>query len=138
MIVAVASGKGGTGKTTVSVSLALANNITIADADVEEPNANILFRATIEKQIDANLPFPIIDKDKCTFCETCANFCEYNAIVVLKGLKTFVVKDMCKSCGGCRMVCPEKAITENPRSIGKINIGHRESVSYTHLRAHET
>ncbi len=129
MIVAVASGKGGTGKTTVAVSLAIsAAPVALVDADVEEPNSNILLRAEYSKIEKATLPFPVVDMKKCDFCEECSNFCAFNAIVVLKGLKVFAVPEICKSCGGCVLVCPQKAISEQPRPIGQIKFGERLQV----------
>ena len=131
MIVAVASGKGGTGKTTVAVSLAIAAApVTLVDADVEEPNSNILLRAERSTVKKAALPFPVVDMKKCDFCEECSNFCAYNAIVVLKGLKVFAVPEICKSCGGCVLVCPQKAIHEEPRDIGYIRFGERMGVNF--------
>ncbi len=129
MTVAVASGKGGTGKTTVAVSLALvAAPVTLVDADVEEPNANILLKAERHTVKKAQLPFPKINAKKCDFCEKCSQFCAFNAIVVLRGLKVFVVPEMCKSCGGCAIVCPQKAISEEPRDIGYIRLGNKDGV----------
>ncbi|MCD6594538.1 ATP-binding protein [bacterium] len=126
MIVSVASGKGGTGKTTVAVSLAIsAAPIALVDSDVEEPNANILLRADHSTSRKASLPFPVIDMKKCDFCEKCSDFCAYNGIVVLKGLKVFAVPEICKSCGGCKIVCPQDAISEEPRDIGYIKFGER-------------
>ena len=131
MIVSVASGKGGTGKTTVAVSLAIAAApITLIDADVEEPNANILLHAEKSTIRKASLPFPEIDMKKCDFCEKCSDFCAYNAIVVLKGLKVFAVPEICKSCGGCKLVCPQNAISEKPRDIGYISFGEKGDVSF--------
>ncbi len=129
MVIAVASGKGGTGKTTISVSLAIAAApVVLVDADVEEPNANILLRAEHSSVKRASLPFPIVDVVKCDFCEKCSEFCAYNAIVVLKGLKVFAVPEICKSCGGCALVCPQDAIREKPRDIGYIKFGERLNV----------
>ncbi len=131
MIVSIASGKGGTGKTTVAVSLALAaQDVTLLDADVEEPNANILLHAQINSVKKATVPFPEIDLNKCDFCEECSKFCAYNAIVVLKGLKVFAVPEMCKSCGGCVLVCPQKAIKEVPREIGYIRHGEKNKIKF--------
>ncbi len=131
MIVSVASGKGGTGKTTVAVSLALAASpVMLIDADVEEPNANILLHAERSTTKKASLPFPAIDMKKCDFCEKCSDFCAFNGIIVLKGLKVFAVPEICKSCGGCKMVCPQNAISEEPRDIGYIDFGERNRVSF--------
>jgi len=131
MLVSIASGKGGTGKTTVSVSLAIAaENITLVDADVEEPNANILLRADRSTAKKVSLPFPVFDMNKCDFCEKCSDFCAFNAIVVLKDNKVFAVPEICKSCGACKLVCPQDAISEEPRDIGYIRFGERMNVNF--------
>lgn len=132
MIVTIASGKGGTGKTTVSVSLAyaLGENITLVDADTEEPNDAILLRPEVYRSREVKVMIPEIAQHKCTFCEECSKFCAFNALVVLKGLKTFVVPEMCKGCNGCVIVCPEKAITESSRPIGYIREGERGRISF--------
>ena len=130
MLVSIASGKGGTGKTTVAVSLAIvaAPSITLVDADVEEPNANILLRAECSTTKKVSLPFPVFNMKKCDFCEKCSDFCAFNAIVVLKDNKVFAVPEICKSCGGCMLVCPQDAIAEEPRDIGYIRFGERLGV----------
>ncbi len=130
MLISIASGKGGTGKTTVAVSLAIvaAPSITLVDSDVEEPNANILLRAECSTTKKVSLPFPVFDMKKCDFCEKCSDFCAFNAIVVLKDNKVFAVPEICKSCGGCKLVCPQDAITEEPRDIGYIRFGERLGV----------
>ena len=130
MIVSVASGKGGTGKTTVAVSMAIAAApVTLIDADVEEPNANILLRAPKRDVTDFSVPFPIVDPLRCDYCEKCAEFCAYNAMIVLKGLKVFAAPEICKSCGGCILVCPQDAISEKPRKMGLINYYSRLNVN---------
>ncbi len=130
MIVSVASGKGGTGKTTVAVSMAIAAApVTLIDADVEEPNANILLRASKHDATDFSVPFPIVDPLRCDYCEKCAEFCAYNAMIVLKGLKVFAAPEICKSCGGCILVCPKDAISEKPRKMGLINYYSRLNVN---------
>lgn len=129
MVISVASGKGGTGKTIVAVSLALAAApVTLVDADVEEPNANILLKAQKFSTKSIFLPFPTVKISRCDFCEKCSDFCPYNAIVVLRGLKVFAVPEICKSCGGCAIVCPQNAISEENRKIGYIHTGERNGV----------
>ena len=117
----MASGKGGTGKTTVAVNLALAiSPEKLLDCDVEEPNVHTLLHPTEIHTSDVTVPTPVVDQDKCTLCGKCAEFCQFNAIFVGK-TKTMVYNEMCHSCGGCALVCPEGAITETPRPIGKIH-----------------
>ncbi len=130
MIITVASGKGGTGKTTVAVNLALSLGSTnLLDCDVEEPNAHTLLTPSNVRTDPVTVPVPSVDQEKCTLCGKCAEFCRFNAIFVGKS-KTMVYNEMCHSCGGCTLVCPEKAITEIQRPIGKI---HQSSIDDTHL-----
>lgn len=130
MIIAVASGKGGTGKTTVAVNLALSLGPTnLLDCDVEEPNVHTLLHPTDLQTTSVTVSTPLVTEDKCTLCGKCANFCQFNAIFVGK-TKVLVYSEMCHSCGGCSLVCPEDAITEVPRSIGKI---HQSTIGSIHL-----
>ncbi|HIE29049.1 TPA: (4Fe-4S)-binding protein [Candidatus Poribacteria bacterium] len=123
-IIAIASGKGGTGKTLVATSLALASDedIQFLDCDVEEPNAYVFLKPQLQETIPVILPFPKIDAEKCTGCGDCVEFCEYNALAVVKG-KAIVFSELCHSCGGCMLVCPENAISETARQIGVVEIG---------------
>ncbi len=121
MIITVASGKGGTGKTTVSVNLALAvDGANIFDCDVEEPNVHMLLHPEVKESHQVELLVPVVDQDKCTLCGKCAEFCQFNAIFVGKK-KVFVYSDICHSCGGCALVCPEHAITEVGNPVGKVH-----------------
>lgn len=126
MIIAVASGKGGTGKTLVATSLALSlgQNVQLLDCDVEEPNAAIFIKPQIEKTIKASVLIPGIDESKCDYCGKCAAVCEYHALVVAKN-KVLVFPEMCHSCGACALLCPRQAISEQAREIGRIEIGGR-------------
>jgi len=121
MKIAVASGKGGTGKTTVAVSLALSAGgpVTLLDCDVEEPNAGLFLPHENATMRPVTVPVPRIDTDRCTTCGKCASFCEYNAIVCI-GTSVMVFPELCHSCGGCALVCPVKAITEVPVEIGTL------------------
>jgi len=124
MILAVASGKGGTGKTTVALNLAavLQESVHLLDCDVEEPNCHIFLNPEIDSTERFTLPYPVIEENRCTGCGECSLLCAYNAIVTLKS-KPLVFPELCHGCGGCVEVCPEKAITENKREIGTIRSG---------------
>ena len=126
MIISVASGKGGTGKTTVATNLAatLQDNVQLMDCDVEEPNAFLFlpFQA-MEKEI-ITTPVPEIDKEKCNFCGKCEEICQFKAIAVLKDTAVMVFSELCHSCGGCMEVCPQEAVQEGFRELGPIEKGH--------------
>jgi MinD superfamily P-loop ATPase len=128
MIVSVASGKGGTGKTTIATSLALllsedtTQKIQFLDCDVEEPNAYIFLKPQIKKSQPVNILIPNVDKRKCSFCGECSKVCGYNAIAVLKK-EVLVFPELCHGCGGCSLLCPEDAIAEAERKIGVIEEG---------------
>ncbi len=121
MTIAVASGKGGTGKTTVAVGVAraLEQDVQLLDCDVEEPNSHLFLQLESRESGDFSIPVPRIDNDKCTACGLCSSFCEYNALARLKD-RVLVFDNLCHGCGGCRIVCPEDAITEELRPIGKL------------------
>jgi MinD superfamily P-loop ATPase len=120
MNIAIASGKGGTGKTTVAVNLALSlEDVQLFDCDVEEPNCNLFLGYELEKVGDINVPTPVIGRDKCNLCGKCSDFCMYNAIALLPG-EAMVFPSLCHGCGGCTIVCPMQAIVEEGRSIGII------------------
>ncbi|MBU8933424.1 MAG: ATP-binding protein [candidate division Zixibacteria bacterium] len=127
MKISVASGKGGTGKTTIATNLAVAigrmgKTVAYLDCDVEEPNGHLFLKPEIKEQIDVTVPVPRVDLDKCTLCGDCSAACEYHAIAVL-GKTVEVFDSLCHGCGGCLDVCPEDAIEEIPRTIGQINRG---------------
>lgn len=132
MIITVASGKGGTGKTTVAVNLAIATGATIYDCDVEESNANIFLKANLQKIEDVFLMNPSFDLNKCTFCKKCAEFCAYHAIAVLPSDLLFF-PELCSGCGGCKIVCEHDAIEEGKRKIGEIYHGKNEIEIYQGL-----
>ncbi len=124
--IAVASGKGGTGKTTVAVSLAVTaarlGSAVLLDCDVEAPNDHLFFSIDFEEQQLVELQVPVVDLDACNGCGKCAEVCRYNAIAVLLE-KPVVFPELCHSCGSCTLVCPENAISEQPRRIGKLDRG---------------
>ena len=121
MIIAVASGKGGTGKTTVSVNLArvLGSEVHLLDCDVEEPNAHLFLKGSKIKEEIVTIPLPQVDESLCDGCGECGKFCEYHAIVTF-GTAPLVFPEMCHGCGGCTMVCPQKAIREIDKRIGVV------------------
>ena len=127
MIIAVASGKGGTGKTTIAASLAatLADNgqpVSFRDCDVEAPNAHIFLKPAINQRMDVNMLIPQVDEALCKGCGRCAEVCEFHAIVVLAG-KPLVFSELCHGCGSCSLECPEKAISEIPQPLGILETG---------------
>lgn len=120
MKIAIASGKGGTGKTTVSLNLALSlSDVQLFDCDVEEPNCNLFLGFDLEKVEDVTCPVPVINQEKCNICRQCSDFCRYNALAPLPDRVLFF-PSLCHGCGGCAVLCPEKAIQESQRSLGVI------------------
>jgi MinD superfamily P-loop ATPase len=120
MKIAVASGKGGTGKTSVAVNLALSlGKVQVLDCDVEEPNVHILLRPKVGETFPVELLVPKILEERCDYCGECARFCQFNALFVA-GETAMVFPELCHSCGGCSIVCPRDAIVEEPRQIGKV------------------
>jgi len=135
MIISIASGKGGTGKTTVATNMAFAlgKDVQILDCDVEEPNVHLFLHPEIENRTVAFTPVPEIDKAKCTYCKKCSDICRFNAIAVLNDI-ILTFPELCHSCGGCMEVCPEKAITETGRELGVIERGKAGDIRFTHGR----
>jgi MinD superfamily P-loop ATPase len=127
MIISVASGKGGTGKTLVATSLALSlidnYKVQLLDCDVEEPNANILLHLALNQSQPVYIPISKVDETKCTYCGKCAEVCAYNAIAVVKD-KVLVFPELCHGCGACSYLCPESAITEEGREVGIVERGN--------------
>ena len=128
MKIAVLSGKGGTGKTMVSVNLAAAaKHAAYLDCDVEEPNGHLYFRPESRKEAPVSVKIPKVDHDACTGCRNCVDFCKFNALAYINK-KVMVFEDVCHSCGGCGIVCPEKAIVEVEKTIGTLMSGTSEAV----------
>jgi MinD superfamily P-loop ATPase len=132
MILSVASGKGGTGKTLVATSLALSleqGTVQLLDCDVEEPNAHILLRPQIDSSRPVTVPVPAVDKEKCTYCGLCSEACAYNAIAVA-GRTVLVFRELCHGCGACSHVCPAGAVSEEPRQVGVVESGRAGGVRF--------
>jgi MinD superfamily P-loop ATPase len=133
MIISVASGKGGTGKTTVAVNLSLSlpqRAVQLIDCDVEEPNSHLFLSPTIHQVTSVGIPVPRIDESKCTYCSECAKVCEYHALAII--LKNVLVFDeLCHGCGACSYLCPEKAIFEVQREIGIVQEGSANGIPFT-------
>ncbi|MGZ8857376.1 MAG: ATP-binding protein [Candidatus Aminicenantales bacterium] len=121
MILGIASGKGGTGKTTVSVNLArvFGPGVRLLDCDVEEPNDHLFLKGTPRGEEAVTIPVPQVDESLCDGCGECGRFCEYHAIVSF-GATALVFPEMCHGCGGCAKVCPRKAIRERGQRIGVV------------------
>jgi MinD superfamily P-loop ATPase len=124
MRVAIASGKGGTGKTTVSASLVSVwdGPVTAVDLDVEEPNLHLFLNPVITGRETATLEVPVVDETKCTHCGACADLCQFKAISDL-GTVLLTFPEMCHGCGGCMAVCPENALKPGARELGQISWG---------------
>lgn len=132
MKIAVLSGKGGTGKTFVSVNLAVcAGRAFYLDCDVEEPNGHLFLVPEEEKIHKVFSYMPEFDKDKCTGCRKCVDFCHFNALAFILG-RPVVFPEVCHSCGGCELVCPSGAVTEKGKEVGEVIIGkHRDITTVT-------
>jgi MinD superfamily P-loop ATPase len=135
MKIAIASGKGGTGKTTLAVALAQAwdGPVQLLDCDVEAPNASIFLSLENSSEQTVSVPIPVVDSSRCTGCGKCSAVCEFNALAVA-GKTVLVFEELCHSCGGCARICPEQAITEQPCAIGKIRSGQFGTIRLTEGR----
>lgn len=128
MKVAVLSGKGGTGKTLVSTNLAaVAKKAIYLDCDVEEPNGRLFFKPEAVKVKDINVKIPVVDHDLCTGSRDCVELCQFNALAYVND-KLIVLEEMCHSCGGCALICPNGAISEKDKTIGIIESGLSDGV----------
>ena len=136
MIISVASGKGGTGKTTVATNLALALDfgVQLLDCDVEEPNAHLFVQPSLDRRETVSTPVPKIDPQRCTLCGQCERICQFKAIAVLPEADVLTFPELCHSCGGCWAVCPEDAISRDQRELGVIETGQRNGMFFAHGR----
>ncbi|MDD3250834.1 MAG: ATP-binding protein [Smithellaceae bacterium] len=130
MKIAIASGKGGTGKTTVAVNLARVfdANVTLADCDVEEPNAHLFLATAGNEEKEVNLLVPQVNETLCDGCGKCSEICQFSAIVTF-GTVPLVFPEMCHGCGGCALICPPKAITEYPHRIGVVETSRADNIT---------
>jgi len=129
MKIAVLSGKGGTGKTFVSVNLACAADKAVyVDCDVEEPNGHLFLKPEITEKQSVAVTVPEADMSKCTGCRKCVDFCKYNALALLRD-RLMIFYEVCHSCGGCILFCPEKALSKKQREIGTIETGVSDNVT---------
>lgn len=139
MRIAIASGKGGTGKTTVSAALAsiwteaVSRPVLAVDLDVEEPNLHLFLRPVIREAHIANLEIPVIDTDKCTRCGACREICQFAAVTVL-GDTPLVFDEMCHGCGACLAICPVEAMSPGAREVGRVEEGEAGNIGFVNGR----
>ena len=135
MIICIASGKGGTGKTTVATNLArsLNGDVQLLDCDVEAPNAHLFMKPEFNHSEKITTPVPEVDLEKCDFCGQCGEICQFSAITVI-GQKVLTFPELCHSCKGCLMVCPREAISEKGRELGVLEKGWSGPVEFIHAR----
>ena len=134
MKISIASGKGGTGKTTIATNLAcsiarMGKTVQYLDCDVEEPNGHIFLKPDIEETQTATISVPEVDMELCNGCGKCGQICQYSAIICLKD-KPLVFDQLCHSCGGCMLVCPTGAVKERPKEVGFADFGSANGVKF--------
>jgi len=137
LIISVASGKGGTGKTTVAVNLALTlrsgSPVQFLDCDVEEPNAHFFLKPRFGESREVHTPIPEVDEKLCTYCGRCAEVCAYNALAVVKDA-VLIFSELCHGCGACCLLCPETAIKETGKRVGVLESGWAGDIRFVHGR----
>ncbi len=131
MKIAIASGKGGTGKTTVCASLVHVwpTPVMAVDLDVEEPNLHLFLQPVLESTEEVSIDIPIVDESRCDFCRKCAEICQFKAITVFGDI-VLTYPEMCHGCGGCMAVCPQKAFSSGKRPLGEILHGKAAAVDF--------
>ena len=136
MIISIASGKGGTGKTTVAVNLAMSLNeqVQLLDCDVEGPNAHLFIQPAIDHSETVMVSVPAVNTEKCTLCGKCSDLCQFKAIAVVPDVSILTFPELCHGCGGCWAVCPENAISEGAREVGILDSGNTDRVSFVQGR----
>jgi MinD superfamily P-loop ATPase len=134
MRIAVASGKGGTGKTTVAVGLAIVTGrAQLLDCDVEEPNAHLFLHPRLTERSPVTILVPEVDTERCTRCGRCSEVCQFHAIAVM-AKQVLVFPELCHGCGACALTCPEEAIREVPREVGAVESGKAGKIGFVHGR----
>ncbi len=135
MKIAIASGKGGTGKTTIAVGLALSasGEVKVLDCDVEAPNCHIFLKPEITYSKEVSIPVPVLDESLCDGCGKCGDVCEYKAIAIISE-KPMIFSELCHGCGACTYICPRYALRESPRNIGIIEKGNSRGIGFVHGR----
>ncbi|MBD3266789.1 P-loop NTPase [bacterium] len=136
MKIAIASGKGGTGKTTVTTNLAVTVNqmgktVHVLDCDVEEPNCHIFLKPAFHEKKNVSIPVPLVNKQECIGCGLCAEVCQFNAIAFIKG-NVLVFPELCHGCGGCWLLCPQHAIGKSQRVVGTLEKGTAHGFPFSH------
>jgi MinD superfamily P-loop ATPase len=134
--IAICSGKGGTGKTTLAVGLAFTAeqgglSVAYLDCDVEEPNGHLFLRPVLTSGRRACRPVPTVNEEACCGCGKCGEICRFSAIVCVNG-SVMTFPELCHSCGGCALACPCGAITESPRVIGRVETGRSRNTQLVH------
>jgi len=134
MVISVASGKGGTGKTTVAVGLAIVTGrAQLLDCDVEEPNAHLFLHPRMTERSPVTILVPEVDAERCTRCGRCSEVCQFHAIAVM-AKQVLVFPELCHGCGACGLACPEDAIREVSREVGAVESGKAGKIGFVHGR----